>query len=68
MEEVACNQHEIRLQLNGFVNNLSKGVVEVLSTHIQIVLSIAKMQVGDVNKAEGFQRASSPVSFNLVAK
>jgi hypothetical protein len=59
VEDVACNQHEIWLQLNGFVNYFSKSVVEVLAAYIQVVLSIAKVQVGDVNKAEWFQRASS---------
>ena len=54
LKDVTCNDHKIRLQLNGLVHQLPEGRVEVFASGIEIVLSVTQMQISRVNKTERF--------------
>jgi len=41
MEQIACDEHEIRFEFDGFVYDFFEGVVEVLASGVQIVLCVA---------------------------
>ena len=58
MEYVSCDDHELRLQFDGFVYDFSKCHVEIFTSNVQIILCITQMQISDVNKTERLQRST----------
>jgi len=40
MEKVACDDHEVRFQLNSFVHKLGESRAEVLPSDLQAVLRV----------------------------
>ena len=58
VEEVARAHHKVWLELDCFVDELSEGIVEVLSSSFQAVLRVAQMQIAGVDEAKCFHRNS----------
>ena len=66
MEQVSRDNHEIRFQLDGLIDEFVEGVVEVLTPHLKSVLRVAQMQVRRVDKTESLQVQRSPLSMYCV--
>jgi hypothetical protein len=56
MKQVACDNHEIRFQRDGFIHNLCEGVIKILAPSFQTVLRVAQMQICGVDETESLQR------------
>lgn len=60
MKEVSGEHDEVRRQFPRFFNEFSESVEKIVLSLLKVILPIAKVGVGGVNKSYGLHRVFTP--------